>query len=223
MEIKSSKGRFTIDNSVKGLKFWNGTGNSDCHVIFSGTLQQVNLALRLLTYKPNQSEYGYDTLVINANDTAAPDTDGVYFMTTQHVDIIIEALNNPPEIHIKTKKFQLSVDEKIVISDLSITDVDAGLGLLSVTLRVVYGRLSLQGFDEIGFYIADGISDQQMEIVASLDAINAALNSMVYVCRFSDSCRTGIQDYITILVDDHGNFGSGGAKNCQDSVEIQVS
>ena len=64
VELKASKGRLTIDNHVQGLYFWHGTGESDSHLLFSGTLQQVNLALRGMTYAPRNSEVGYDTIAI---------------------------------------------------------------------------------------------------------------------------------------------------------------
>ena len=116
MEMKCSKGRFTID-------------------VFSGTLPQVNLALRQLIYKPNRSEYGYDTLVVYANDTAASDTDGFSFMATQNIDITIEALNNPPEIHLERPSFKLAVDERVGISGLSMEMIAVVVGECLLSFR----------------------------------------------------------------------------------------
>jgi len=116
MEMKCSKGRFTID-------------------VFSGTLPQVNLALRQLIYKPNRSEYGYDTLVVYANDTAASDTDGFSFMATQNIDITIEALNNPPEIHLERPSFKLAVDERVGISGLSMEMIVVVVGECLLSFR----------------------------------------------------------------------------------------
>lgn len=77
VELTVSQGRLTLSQTT-GLSFTSGNGTNDATMSFSGTIENVNLALDGLQYTPNQDFTGSDSLTINGSESAVIsfDTDG---------------------------------------------------------------------------------------------------------------------------------------------------
>ena len=102
---------------------------------------------------------------------------------------------------------------------LSVSDADAGSGNLTVTLSVAHGALTLNGASGLAFTAGDGSADATMTFAGTATAINTALNGLVY----APAANFAGGDTLTIITNDNGNSGGGGARQDVDSVAISVA
>jgi VCBS repeat-containing protein len=162
-------------------------------------------------YTPGMNVNGSDSFTYKAFD-------GTANSNTVTVTLTIAAVNDPPSIT-SPPSLNTSEDQPIGVVGLSVTDVDAGSGSLSVTLHVSNGVLSIGSTDGLSFTTGDGTNDPSLTFSGSLADINTALSSLVY---------QGNQDYsgpdtIEITVNDNGNTGAGGQEIVSRSVFVSVS
>lgn len=100
---------------------------------------------------------------------------------------------------------------------ISISDADAAIKPLKVTLAATNGTLTLNGTSGLTFTTGDGTADSSLTFTGTLSNINAALNGMSFTSLASGSAS------IEITTDDLGNNGFGGAKTDTDTVNITVT
>jgi Domain of unknown function (DUF4347)/Cadherin-like/Right handed beta helix region/Cadherin domain/SdrD B-like domain len=102
---------------------------------------------------------------------------------------------------------------------LSISDLDAGNGLLSVTLATSNGAFSLISVAGITFTLGDGSAARTMAFQGSVAAINNAINNISFTpdAQFFGTATFGI------TVDDLGNSGTGGALSISRAIPIVVT
>jgi len=98
-------------------------------------------------------------------------------------------------------------DTPLAIGGITVADVDAGTGVVQVTLGVLHGTLSLSA-PPAGVTVA-GDQSANLSLTGTLDAINAALATLVYL---------GNQDFngadtLTVITNDHGHSGDAGTLN----------
>ncbi len=117
-----------------------------------------------------------------------------------------------------------SEDTSVIVSGISISDIDAGTASIQVQLSVLNGTLAIDsttvGGVTAGQVTGDGTGT--VTITASLTAINATLASssgLRYVPN-PDSYGT---DGLTVSTNDLGNSGDGGPRTDQDTILISVS
>jgi hypothetical protein len=101
---------------------------------------------------------------------------------------------------------------------ISITDVDSGNGLMTVTLTATNGSLSLSSLSGITLLLGTGTNDASMIFEGNRTNINAALQTLSFK---SGSSFLGAAS-LTIETNDNGNAGSGGAKTDVDTISINV-
>jgi hypothetical protein len=110
-------------------------------------------------------------------------------------------------------------DTPLTISEIVISDVDAGADPISATFSVSNGTLALNSTAGLTLVDGDG-SDGTLTVIGSQADINAALaNGLVYA---SPQDFNGV-DSLTVTVDDLGHNGSGGAQISTTSVDITVN
>src|SRR5690606_19008910 len=102
---------------------------------------------------------------------------------------------------------------------ISISDVDAGTGILSVTLVASYGQLSLASTSGLTFSTGDGSNDGVMTFNGTLIDINNALNGLSYSPATGYNGPAGLQ----ISTSDLGLSGSGSAQVDTDTIQITVN
>jgi len=106
---------------------------------------------------------------------------------------------------------------------ISISDPDAGVADVKVTLTATNGTMSLSGTAGLTFTPAgannDGVNDTQMIFTGTIANINTALNGMTFTPTLDYFGGATIQ----IVTDDQGNVGVGGAKTDTDTVNINVN
>jgi hypothetical protein len=102
---------------------------------------------------------------------------------------------------------------------IAISDVDAGGATVQVTLTATDGTLTLAGTAGLSFTSGDGTADATMTFTGTIANINTALNGMSYapVVDFNGGAS------VTIVTDDLGNSGAGGAQTDTDSVAVTVT
>ncbi|MDY6877926.1 MAG: Ig-like domain-containing protein [Chloroflexota bacterium] len=110
----------------------------------------------------------------------------------------------------------LSVTEEtdLSISSIVITDVDAGSGVISVTLQAISGTLTVSHTVDGGLSAGNiaGNGDNNVVLTGTLNAVTTTLSAA------SGTTYRGIQDFygtdvLTVTVNDLGHTGSGGAKS----------
>ncbi|MFC0243784.1 T1SS-143 repeat domain-containing protein [Rhodopseudomonas telluris] len=145
---------------------------------------------------------------------------GTSAFSTQQVDsdLTVTAVNDAP---LNTVPGAQSVNEDVgkAITGLSISDVDAGNGVLSTTLAVTHGTLTVAAF---GGATVGGSGTDLVTIsgtVAQINATLAAANNVVY----QGALNFNGTDTLTMTTNDGGNAGAGGAKSDTDTVSIVVN
>jgi len=204
-------------SSSSGLTFLTGDGTNDATMTFSGSLNDINVALLNLSYKGNLNFNGSDQLTLVTQDRGNTGSGGEK-ITTSTVAIVVDAVNDAPVTTVPGMQ-KIAEDMSLVFSGsntISISDVDSGFA--TVTLTVRNGTLNLASTSGINFINGDGINDSTMTFSGSLSAINAALANLSYT---SDLNFNG-SDQLTVVTQDQGNTGSGGAQTTISSVEIIV-
>ena len=111
------------------------------------------------------------------------------------------------------------VFSNIGLNPLSISDADAGVDSLQMTLSVGNGTFSLSGLTGLTFTTGDGTSDLSMTFTGSIADINNALNGLAY----TPTLNYFGSDSFNMTVNDLGNNGSGGAKSDTDIVNITIN
>ena len=107
-------------------------------------------------------------------------------------------------------------DTATAITGISVDDEDLGSDDIKVSLSAEHGSLTL-GVDD-GLIFEDAAGDHSMTFTGSLDDVNAALASLSYTGDLNYFGRNSI----TIVSDDQGSTGLGGAKTDTDVIEIEV-
>lgn len=204
----------TLSGFPAGASFNLGAAQAGDWVIENA--QAIDLSTLVMT--PPLDYNGAFTLTVNATATEASNGDAA--TTTVSADYTITAVNDAPVFDAPgvVTSFTLPEDSAIQLIGLSVFDVDAGTGEVSVTLEVANGALSLGTTS--GLTLTDGGgSDGTLAFTGTVADVNAALAALDYA---GDENFNG-EDTLNITVDDQGNTGSGGALSDSASVVIDVA
>ena len=169
-----------------------------------------------LTLAYGQDQHGTANIAIRATDLAGHFTEDTFAVTV--------APTNDAPVNSVPGSQSAGVTGDLVFSAangnaISIADVDAGSEDLEVSLSVTHGTLTLAQTAGLAFTgPADGTSDMTMTFTGAPSDVNAALNGLTY------SAEDGYfgSDTLTLVTDDGGNSGSGGAKTDTDTVAIST-
>jgi len=126
-------------------------------------------------------------------------------------------INNAPVLTVPSAQAG-NEDNAIIISGISINDVDIANGELTTSLSTTNGSITLNNITGLSFYSgADGTAN--MTFAGTLTNINNALTTLTYLGNtdFNGS------DTLNISVNDQGNTGLGGALTDSDSIAITVN
>jgi hypothetical protein len=217
--LSVTNGTLTIADTSK-LTFTTGNGNGNVMIVFKGTLTDINAALNGLSYIGNQDFNGDDTLSIGVDDLGHNGAGGNKTDSKSQM-LTITAVNDAPVNHVPGAQ---TVDENGTLvftgaNAISVTDVDAGTGMEMVTLSSPNGQITLSGTTGLTFSQGTGTGDASMTFTGTLTDINNALTGL----KFTPSKNFNGATTLTILTNDQGNTGSGGAMSATNTVNVTVN
>jgi hypothetical protein len=138
--------------------------------------------------------------------------------------LITVAAGNQPPVNTVPGAQTVAEDTDLVFSTantnpITVADPDAGTADLQVTLSSTNGDLTLGTIAGLTFTGGDGTDDATMTFTGTLAEINAALAGL----RFSPQANFNGAATITIVANDQGNTGAGGAKSDTDTINVTVT
>ncbi|MEV3829482.1 retention module-containing protein [Aeromonas allosaccharophila] len=214
-ENKPEQVRVTIEGVPDGAQIRLPNGVAGTVVDLGGSRWQVTTeggklgAVELVTNDAN----GALDLKITAqsldNGALGPVVNG-----TIHVDV--SPVNDAPINVLPTTPQVAQEDQPFVIHGLQVKDVDAGSSPIEVRLSVEHGTLNLVAGSGV---TVTGNGSGMLVLSGPLDAINALLSGGVIYQGEQDFNG---QDQLTMVTNDLGNSGSGGALSDTDVVAIEV-
>src|SRR3954452_8715601 len=211
--LSATNGTLTL-GSTAGLTV---TGNGTASVQATGTLAALNAGLNNTVYAPAANFSGSDTVTVVTNDNGNTGTGGP-LADTDTINFTISGVNDAPVI---TRPATTTTNEDTPVNfsgplAISVADVDAAGGSLSLTLGVTNGILTLSGTTGL---TVGGNGTNAVTASGNLTNLNAALNGLLYAPNqdFSGS------DTLTIAINDNGNTGSGGPLSDSQSTSITIS
>ncbi|MGF7177277.1 hypothetical protein [Azospirillum doebereinerae] len=145
--------------------------------------------------------------------------DTAYSGTTVELSETVTPVNDAPHVTAATAALSTVKGIAVAVTGLSVSDIDAGTTPLLVTLTVGHGTLTLDGGGLDAVITGNGTDS--VTVRATLGTINtllAATNGLLYT---SSSSFTGT-DSLSVLVDDQGGGGAGGALTATGSVTLTV-
>jgi subtilisin-like proprotein convertase family protein len=107
-------------------------------------------------------------------------------------------------------------------SALSIADPDAGTNAVKVSLDVLHGTLTLGTTTGLTFVDATANGTASVHFTGTIANINTDLATLVYKGTLNYNSTRGAET-LTMVTNDQGNTGSGGAKSDTDTVGITVN
>lgn len=200
-----------------------GSGN----IVLTGTISDVNafIAASSVTYTPLRNISGNVTMTVWISDNGSTGAGGAKTATAP-VILSIGAVNDAPVNTVPgPQQTDMNVDLAFNTGNgnlISISDVDIqnpAATILEIKLSVSQGTLRLGSIANLTFSTGSGTLDPTMTFRGTLNAINAALATLVY------SPTTGLTGPVTleILTSDLGNIGSGGTQTDTDNIPITIN
>jgi VCBS repeat-containing protein len=172
-------GALTVTNGFNAAVTGNNTGT----VTLTGTQSVISGALTAtnnISYKGALNYNGADTLTMTTIDNGANGTDpGLTGTATteQDVDtaaITVVSLNDAPVNTAPATVITVDEDTSVFVNGLSVSDVDAGLFSLSVTLSVASGTLNIANVGGAGI---TGNGTSVITLTGTQNIINSALSA----------------------------------------------
>ncbi|HZW04020.1 MAG TPA: Ig-like domain-containing protein [Anaerolineaceae bacterium] len=200
-----------------GVFFLDANANSAADAGEAVSANQVIAAAELtrLTFQPaadaNGSMYAGFNFRVSDGDAYSP---------AAALSIDVAAVNDAPQISCAGACAQSGAeDADLVLTGLSVADVDAGDGALTVTLTVQYGTLSAPAGLPGGS--AAGSGTTTLTLSGPLSAINTGFASGSVLYR-GDLDFNG-SDTLTVGVNDNGATGAGGAQTDDTTVPLTLT
>lgn len=227
-----TNGTLTLGTIPGTVTFDTGDGTADITMKFRGPSAAVSTALGSLRYLSNLDYIGPDTLTITSSDEGNTGLNGI-LMDTDIITLNVLAANDPPVNLFNGLDAGLAVqqvvdeDTNLVFSSgnsraITITeplDGDPDPLELQVTLTAVNGRVTLATLANITVTGGTGSMDPTVTIRGTITNIGIALDGLIYRGNLNFN---GV-DTLTILTNDLGNTGAGGAKTDTDVISILVN
>lgn len=202
-----------IETAAGSLTLTRGSSNLAlvplANIVFGGSG-----ANRTVTVTPAPNQSGTATITVNVSD-------GLYTVPDTFV-LTVGAANDPPTVTVGASP-STQEDTPVFVTGISIGDIDAGGGNVSLTLSAVRGILtvstSVPGGVNAGNITNNGSAS--VTILSTLARINTTLGSATGLTYLPNLNFSGT-DTITALVNDNGNTGSGGPLSASRNLAVNV-
>jgi ELWxxDGT repeat protein/VCBS repeat-containing protein len=163
-------------------------------------------------YRPNAGFQGTDTFTYQAIDGLTASTPATVFVT-------VGGANAAPVVALPGNQLIQQNSTLTLASGLSVSDPDAGSSPIQLTLSATNGILTLGSLAGLSFTIGDGTADPTMTFTGTIASINSALTNLQFT---PNAGYTGAAQ-ITLVANDQGATGTGGAQTGSGTVNINVA
>ncbi|MNQ58651.1 Poly(beta-D-mannuronate) C5 epimerase 1 [compost metagenome] len=159
------------------------------------------------------------TIALKVIATATEIANGDQSSTTSTLNITVNPVNDAPVNTLPTN-YTTNEDTTFKLSGLSVTDVDAASGLISVTLAVTGGTIIAAA--ESGVTVA-GSGSSNLVLSGTLAEINAYLANIATQPTYVPAADDSGTVTLTMTSNDLGNTGAGGALTDIDTSIIHIA
>ncbi|MBL8828142.1 MAG: hypothetical protein JNM18_14275, partial [Planctomycetaceae bacterium] len=212
-------------NVASGLTQGNLTGNGTGTVSIIAPLSQINTTLADasgLFFTTSLNATAGTTLTILSNDLGASGAGGAK-IDTDTVALSLVPTDDAPVNSVPGLQI-VDEDQALTVSGISIVDIDAASAVVSVTLSVGSGTITINSS------AVNGVTDGQISgngsavvtLTGSQTAINNTLSSAAAVV-YRGTLNFSGSDFLTVLTNDLGNSGTGGPLTDVDTIAIAVT
>ncbi len=135
------------------------------------------------------------------------------------------SVSNPnlaPNI-IRPTSIAVTEDTVANLGGISFTDVDAGTGVLNVTLTVPAGNGSIAATASGGVSIVSGSGSNSLQVSGTLTNLNTWFAAAASNPNYTPAANANGNVTLSILINDNGNSGTGGALSDSDSSTLSIA
>lgn len=218
-------GTLTFNTSVSGgVTLAQVSSNGSGTVVVTAKLSAINATLADptgLVFMPAGEQSGDVTLEMSTDDQGHTGNDGPK-SDTDFATISVSPVNDAP-VNALPAAGSTNADTPLPLTGISISDVDAGSGNMSVVISVSHGTLTLNTAVPGGVSAADvfGNGSGLITLLSSLTKINSTLGDVSGLVFSPDPGFAGMAT-LTLVANDLGQTGAGGAQADSDSQSISV-
>ncbi|HIK14585.1 MAG TPA: tandem-95 repeat protein, partial [Leptolyngbyaceae cyanobacterium M33_DOE_097] len=213
--LQVQNGTLNLTSQV-GLDNVTVDGANTAQLRLQGTQTAVNIALERLLYQSGAAFRGLDTVNVTVADNGNTGSGGAKTANASF-SIDVQPVNQPPVITLPTTAPTVREDEPTGIQGISVSDPDAGSGVMTVALTASNGTLSLSSNPGVVF-VGDS-SGRALVFQGAQGVVNAALNSL----RFQGDSNFNGSASVLIDVSDNGNTGNGTGRSDTKTLTFNVS
>jgi VCBS repeat-containing protein len=225
--LSVANGTLTL-SGVSGLTFSfsdaNGTGAGDgagdATMTFRGTQANVNAALNGLSFLSTLDYNGADTLSVSTKDLGNTGSGGS-LSDSDSVALTITAANDAPVNSIPgTQTFNEDNSRTFSAANsnaITVSDVDAGAGTLTVSLTTTAGTLTLG--TTAGVTGVTGNGTGTVSATGTISALNTALDGLI----FAPTLNLNGAQTIGMSTNDNGNTGTPGPQSDADNINLSIT
>ncbi|WP_413044195.1 DUF4347 domain-containing protein [Pseudomonas sp. YJ42] len=199
-------------------------GSGSGSLTLTGTVADINafIAASGVSFQTALNATSNVVLTVGINDGGNTGSGGAQSDSTT-VTLTVTAVNDAPVNSIPAAQ---STDQDSVLvfssgngNQVSISDVDAGGGIVRVMLTASNGLITLSGTAGLSFITGSGTANSVMTFEGSVADINLAMNGMVFSPTGGYNGPASLQ----IATNDLGLSGSGGNQTDTDTIAISVN
>ncbi|MCY2993165.1 MAG: tandem-95 repeat protein [Planctomycetota bacterium] len=182
-----------------------------------------------LTFTPATNAFGSSTFTVTAQDSGPTAANDVNTSSPKTFTITVRPVNNAPTVNFMSARLSVNENTPTVSSsllfratdynDIVVADIDADAAPtnpgVTVTLSVSHG--TLVAVPTTGVTVTG--SETNLVLSGLVAKVNEALNGL----KYTPTVNFEQTDVIQVVVNDSGNFGSGGAKSASASLAITIN
>ncbi len=177
------------------------SGNDSGSVVLMGSLTDINEAMASLSYKPDPDYSGSDNLSISVNDLGSSGSGGPQ-VTNKNVPLTVSPVNDAPSAsNLSSTSSYNEGDATVALSDILVSDADAGETISATLTLADSGRGSLSANDGASYDSGSGV----WTISDSVANVNTALANLVFQPNPDNDQDTTI----SVTIDDGDEDASG--------------
>jgi hypothetical protein len=170
------------------------------------------------TYTPVANANGSVALTMLTSDNGNTGTGGP-LTDSDTININITAVDDAP-VNTLPASYATNEDTALKLSGLSVADVDAGAGTISVTLTAGSGVLTAT---TAGSVTVSGSGTSSIVLSGTLGNINTYLATVANQPTYTPVANANGSVALTMLTSDNGNTGTGGALTDSDTININIT